>query len=70
MKQEGDEVQLGDTLSLNDTGQRWGRVVGLRKDDCRAMERIIVRTFRDGDGWFPTGHYRTTWLAIAYRGEL
>jgi len=68
-KSVGDPVELGDTLGNGqEPGELWGRLVGIRKDDCPPIRRFIVREFRAGDGWFPTGGYRTTWLLCAWEG--
>jgi hypothetical protein len=54
-------IRLGATLGFTiEPGQRWGRLVGIRKDDVPEIERYIVREFRDGDRDWPTGGYRTT----------
>ncbi len=63
----GEPISLGAVLG---NGQepfiRWARIVGIRHGDVRRMERVIVREFREGDGRWPTGEYRTTWLLVPW----
>lgn len=67
MKSAGDRAELGDTLGHPmEPYIRWARLVGIRKverDTKQQWGRFIVRMFKDGDGWYPTGEYRqTNWL--------
>jgi hypothetical protein len=54
-------LALGCTLAFTiEPDERWGRLVGIRKGaDVPPIRRLIVREFRDGDGAWPTGGYRT-----------
>lgn len=57
----GGHIELGDTLGyVQEPCDRWGRLVGIRRNPDREIERYIVREFTDGDGRFPTGDYATT----------
>lgn len=57
----GQLVELGVCLAYAiEPGERWGRLVGIRKDECPAIARYIVREYVPGDGAFPTGGYSTT----------
>lgn len=63
----GDEVRLGTCIGKGqEPGERWGRLVGIRKGDVREMSRYIIREYEPGDGAFPTGGYRTTWLLVPH----
>lgn len=63
----GHPVKLGMELGLAiEPSVRWGRLVAVRRDSCREIERYVVREYEpdDVDG-IPTGEYRTTarvWL--------
>lgn len=60
-------VRIGDTLGHPmEHDVRFARVVGFRKDDCKPIERVIIRMYRDGDALYPTGEYRTTWLCVRW----
>lgn len=70
-KRKGDTVELGDTVGHpTEPYERFGRVVGIRKDNCKSIEQFVVRMFKPDDSWFPTGEYRTTWFLVAYTGDL
>lgn len=69
-KKPGMVIELGDELGHPmEPGDRYGRVVGIRKDDCKPIEQIIIRKYEPGDRLgIPTGEYRTSWLIVAYEG--
>lgn len=75
MKRVGDPIEIGDTLGVGiEPHELWGRLVAIRKDDCRELERYIIREFTDEDKAlgrpYPTGGYRTTahvWLQPHYQ---
>lgn len=70
MKRVGDIPELGDILGYGqDADKRYARLVGIRKDNCRAMERFIFRLFQRGDKEFPTGEYKTSWLIVPWSGR-
>ena len=63
----GDALQLGDLVGHPmEPSDLYARVVGLRKDKCTPMERVIMRVFQPGDTTFPTGEYRTSWLVVPW----
>lgn len=65
MKKPGDVIQLGDTVGHPmEPYRRLGRIVGIRKDNCKPIEQVITRMFKKGDGWFPTGELRTSFLVV------
>lgn len=68
-KHPGDTAELGDILGHpQEPFVRWARIVGFRKDDCPAINRVIVRLFAsEGEPW-PSGEYRTTWLLVPWEG--
>jgi hypothetical protein len=69
VKQPGDSIALGDILGHPlEPDERWARVIGIRKDDCRPIESVIIRLFVDRHERFPSGGYRTTWLAVPWEG--
>ena len=70
-KKAGMEIELGDEIGHPmEPGDRLGRIVGIRKDDCRPIERFIYRRYEPDDRLgIPTGEYRTTWLLVAYAGR-
>lgn len=58
---QGQPVELGVCLGFAiEPDERWGRLVGIRRDECRPIQRYIVREYAPGDGEFPTGGYSTT----------
>lgn len=66
-KHPGDPVRLGDLLGHPmEPWTRWARVVGIRKDKCMALHRVIVRVFDNDEEPWPTGEYRTTGLPVAF----
>lgn len=70
MTPPGDRVKLGDTLGHPmEPYRRFGRVVAIRKDNCKAIERVVFRCFKDGDGAWPTGEYRSSAFICAWEGE-
>jgi hypothetical protein len=70
-KRAGDPVELGDILgNPQEPYERWARVVGLRKDDCRSIEYVIIRLFSNPAERWPTGAYRTTWMTVPWEGGL
>lgn len=69
-KAPGDVAELGDILGHPmEPYARWARIVGFRKDDCPAMERIIIRLFANPDERWPSGEYRTTPWIVAWEGK-
>lgn len=70
----GCTVRLGDTLGHpQEPGERYGRVVGLGHDDPETGKPyiwggIVVRKYRGGDGRWPTGSVRSTWMAVRWTG--
>lgn len=59
-KRPGDRIELGDTLGHPmEPYRRWARLVAYRKH-ARPIEQFVIRLYRDGDGRWPTGEYRTT----------
>lgn len=63
----GDEVRLGTCIGNGqEPGERWGRLVGIFKDGRPPIQRYVVREYEPGDGAFPTGGYRTTWLLVPH----
>lgn len=69
-KKPGMTIELGDELGhFMEPGERLGRIVGIRKDDCKPIEQFIYRQYKPGDRLgIPTGEHRTTWMCIAYDG--
>lgn len=69
-KYPGDVVELGDTLGHPlEPYRRYGRVVAIRKDDCRANQRVVFRCFTPTDDQWPTGEYRTSAFICAWEDE-
>jgi hypothetical protein len=69
-KRPGSTIELGDTLGHpNEPDVRYARLVGIRKDECRPLEWYVFHCYRDGDGRWPTGEYRTSWLIQPWRGQ-
>lgn len=67
LKKPGDRAELGDILGHpQEPDVRWARIVGFRKDDCRPMDRYIIRLFANPDERWPTGEYRATWLLVPW----
>jgi hypothetical protein len=66
-----DLIRLGDELGYTqEPSQLYGRVVGIRKDDCPPMERFIFRRYTAGDRLgVPTGEHRTGWLLTRWDRE-
>lgn len=59
----GDPVRLGTCIGFGmEPGYRMGRLVGIVHNPQREIERYVMREFAPGDGWYPTGGYRTTAL--------
>jgi hypothetical protein len=69
-KKPGMAIELGDEIGHPmEPGKRCGRIVGIRKDGCRPIERFIYRKYKPDDRLgIPTGEYRTTWLCAPYEG--
>lgn len=69
-KEPGMAIELGDELGHPmEPCDRYGRVVGIRKDDCRPIEKIIYRRYEPGDRLgIPTGEHRSTCMCVAYEG--
>jgi hypothetical protein len=63
----GDRVELGTCIGFGmEPGARWGRLVGIYKDGRAPIQQYVVREYVRGDGEFPTGGYRTTWLLVPH----
>lgn len=53
-------LPIGATLGTYiEPSVRYARLVARRKGVVRPLERCVIRLFREGDGDFPTGEYRT-----------
>lgn len=66
----GDTIKLGTCLgSAVEPYMRWARLVGILHGGA-GFKRFIVRTFKEDDGYFPTGEYRTTSLMFLTPHEL
>lgn len=66
----GQPVELGVCLGFAiEPDERWGRLVGIRRDQCPPIQRYIVREYAPGDGEFPTGGYSTTSKAFLIAHE-
>jgi hypothetical protein len=63
-----ERIRLGDELGYTqEPGWLYARVVGIRKDDCPPMKRIIFRRYAPGDRLgVPTGEHRTGWLVTRW----
>lgn len=58
--QVGDTARIGDTLALSiEPGERYARITGILHT-WEGIGPFIIRTFRHGDSWYPTGDYRRT----------
>jgi hypothetical protein len=69
-KKPGMAIELGDEIGHPmEPHKRHGRIVGIRNDDCPAIEQFIYRLYQPGDRLgIPTGGYQTSWLIVAYEG--
>jgi len=62
----GDPVEIGVTLGNGtEPDIRWARLVGIDKHE-EGIRKYVVREFRPGDTWYPTGAYTTTWLLVPW----
>jgi hypothetical protein len=70
VKRPGDPIELGDILGHpQEPYERYARVVAIRKDDCRPMQRVIFRLFRNKHEKWPTGEYRNGAFICAWESE-
>jgi len=60
----GEQVRLGTALGVAmEPSWLWARLVGIAH--TTGPRRFIVRKYRPGDGWYPTGEYlRTTIIGL------
>jgi hypothetical protein len=65
----GDIAEIGDTVALGiEPGERYARIVGVLHNGWYGLDSkgpstigpFVIRKFRSGDNWFPTGSYATT----------
>jgi hypothetical protein len=69
-KRPGDPVALGDIVGHPmEPFERWGRVVGIRKDDCKPIHRTIIRLFVNAQERWPSGEYLTSAFLVAWEGH-
>lgn len=70
--QVGDTARLGDVVALGiEPGEPAGRIVAFvkRREDgteAKGMYKALVRRYRKGDGWFPTGGLSYGALGVAW----
>jgi hypothetical protein len=67
VKRAGDTPALGDILGHpQEPYERWARIVGFRKDDCKPIHQVIIRLFANPNERWPSGEYRTTGFLIPW----
>ena len=72
--QRGDTVRVGDVVALGiEPGTPHGRIVARvrRREDgspAKGMHAWLVRCYRKGDSWFPTGEMHYGAIGVAWVG--
>jgi hypothetical protein len=69
-KRPGDSIALGDIIGHPlEPYQRYARIVAIRKDDCRRMDAVIFRLFKDNTERWPSGEYCSSAFICPWEDE-